>query len=183
MNDEEEKLYHEKQKLQLCGLHSLNNLFQKKVFDKQMLDSIVHEYDRSRFWNEYSTLFTGNYDLTIMLDALKRHGYTLRAIDMEESFAAFNFNDYFGLLLNIPLERSYFDRLPIIRSLTKPSRHWLAIKSVDGERYFNLDSRLSKPKLIGSQDDLRAYLNILNRTQTYIYIVLEQSVAEKFEFK
>src|SRR5689334_1930276 len=103
MDNEKAKLYHEKQKLQLCALHSLNSLFQENVFTKKSLDSIVHQYDKSWVWNEYSSLFTGNYDLRVILDALQHHGYELRAIDINESFDTFDFKDYFGLLLNIPL--------------------------------------------------------------------------------
>ena len=182
INDKEE-FYHEKQKLQLCALHSLNNLFQKKIFTKRTLDSIVYEYDKSWCWNEYSTLFTGNYDLTIILDALKSQGYTLRAIDVNESLDKFNFKDCLGLLLNIPIERPFFDRLPVIRSFTKPGRHWLTIKSTDGEQFFNFDSKFSKPRLIGNQNDLIQYLNTLDRAQTYMYIVIEESMMEKFEQK
>jgi josephin len=174
-------LYHEKQKLQLCALHSLNNLFQNNHFDKHALDAIVHEFDKSWCWNEYSSLFTGNYDLTIILEALKRKGYTLRAIDINEAFERFDFKDCFGLLLNITIERPYFDRLPLVRKFTKPSRHWLAIKSIDGEQFYDLDSKLSKPKLIGNQTNLIAYLNALDRAQSYMYIVIEESMAEKFE--
>ena len=183
MNDGKPDLYHERQKLQLCALHSLNNLFQKPHFNKQKLDAIVSNYDKSWCWNEYSSLFTGNYDLTIILDALKNEKYTLRAIDVNESFDSFNYKDCFGLLLNIPIERPYLNRLPLIRSLTKPGRHWLTIKSLDGEQYFNLDSKLSKPELIGNQTDLIQYLSTLNRIQTYIYIVIEENMMEKFEQK
>ena len=182
-NNEKNKLYHERQKLQLCALHSLNNLFQKNVFTKQMLDSIVYEYDKSWCWNEYSSFFTGNYDLTILLDALKSKGYTLRAIDINESFDIFNYKDAFGLLLNVPLERPFFDRLPVIRTFTKPGRHWLTIKSVDEEQYFDFDSKFSQPKLIGNQNDLVEYLNKLDRPQSYVYIVIHESMIDRFEQK
>ncbi|UJR15711.1 hypothetical protein I4U23_002646 [Adineta vaga] len=183
MSTEKPTFYHERQKLQLCALHSLNNLFQKHHFNKQTLDSIVHEYDQSWCWNEYSTLFTGNYDLTIILDALKREGYTLRAIDINESFDTFDFKDSFGLLLNITLDRAFFDRLPLVRSWTKPARHWLTIKSLDGENFYNLDSKLSRPQLLGNQTDLKAYLNTLDRSQTYIYIVIKETMADNFAQK
>jgi len=183
MNDETSKLYHERQKLQLCALHSLNSLFQKSLFTKKQLDSIVHEYDKSWYRNEYSTLFTGNYDLRIILDALESQGYTLRAIDINESFNTINFKDSFGLLLNIPLERPFFDRLPLVRSLTKPGRHWLTIKSIDGEKYFNLDSKLSQPQLIGNETELIKYLNTLDRPESYMYLVVKEPITEKSEQK
>lgn len=39
------KLYHEKQEKQLCLLHTLNNLFQRKEFTKSDLDEICTKYD------------------------------------------------------------------------------------------------------------------------------------------
>ncbi|CAF0795709.1 unnamed protein product [Rotaria sp. Silwood1] len=181
MNHEEMKLYHEKQKLQLCALHALNSLFQRKIFNKDMLDSIVHGYDKSLFWNEYSTFYTGNYDLRIIVDALKLQGYTIRIIASTESFNTINFKDCFGLLLNITVERPFFDRLPIVRSLTKPGRHWLTIKSIDGEQYYNFDSKLSRPKLIGNQNNLIDYLNTFDRAQTHIFLVIEEASVDEFE--
>lgn len=181
MTDEEKKLYHERQRLQLCGLHALNSLFQKRVFTKQALDSIVHQYDKSVFFNEYSSFVTGNYDLRIMIEALNSQGYILRAIDPSESLDTFSYKDCFGLLLNITVGRPIIDHIPILCSLGKPGRHWLSIKSLDGEQYYNFDSKLSHPKLIGDQNDLIEYLSSFDRAQTYIYIVLDEKFAEKFE--
>lgn len=39
----EPTIYHERQSKQLCLLHSLNNLFQAKAFDKQDLDRICEK--------------------------------------------------------------------------------------------------------------------------------------------
>ncbi|CAF0868355.1 unnamed protein product [Adineta ricciae] len=99
---------------------------------------------------------------------------------MNESIDAFDFKDCFGLLLNITLDRPFLDRLPLVSSWTKPGRHWLAIKSVDGEHYYNLDSKLSQPRLIGGQTDLKDYLNKLDRAQTYMYMVIDETMTEKF---
>jgi josephin len=181
MSNEKPKLYHERQKLQLCALHALNSLFQENIFSKKMLDDIVSEYDKSWCCNEYSTLFTGNYDLTILLQALERKNYKLRAIDVNEPIDKFDFKECFGLLLNIPLERPFFDRLPVIRKFTKPGRHWLTIKSLDQEKYYNFDSKLSHPELIGDQTKLINWLNELNRADTYMYIVVEEGKLAAFE--
>ncbi|CAF1209892.1 unnamed protein product [Rotaria magnacalcarata] len=181
MSNEKVKLYHEKQRLQLCGLHSLNSLFQKKVFSKETLDSFVNKHDKSRFWNEYSTFLTGNYDLRILMDALESKGYVLRAIDSSECFEAFSYKNCLGLLLNIAVERPFISSIPIVCSFVKSGRHWLTIKSVDEEKYYNFDSKFSRPELIGYESDLIAYLNKLDRVQTYIYIVIEESIAAKFE--
>lgn len=183
MTDENQKLYHERQRLQLCALHSLNSLFQRQLFTKKSLDDIVAEFDKSWCWNEYSTFITGNYDLTIILEALKRQDYTLRAIDPSEPLEIFPFEDCFGLLLNIPLKTSYFDRLPVIRSFSKPGRHWLSITRANGERYFNFDSKNAKPELIGDGTALIAFLKKYPLAQTYIYLVIHQDQLENFETK
>ena len=181
MSDEKPKLYHEKQRLQLCALHSLNSLFQKNLFNKKNLDTIVSKYDTSWCWNEYSSFYTGNYDLTILLDALEQHDYTLRAIDNKESFEQFDFSDCLGLLLNIPLKDHFLSRLPFIRLLNKPGRHWLTIKYIqDEEKYYDFDSKFSLPKLIGNQTQLIEYLKIYPRSETYMYIVIHKSKIEKY---
>ena len=181
MSDDQPKLYHERQRLQLCALHALNSLFQKPLFTKKILDEIVYGYDKSWCWNEYSTFVTGNYDLTILLDALKREGYTLRAIDINEPLETVEYKDCFGLLLNIALPTSSFDRLPVIRSFTKPGRHWLTIKSVDHEFYYDFDSKHAQPVFIGNQTALIEHLKKFDRTQTYMYIVIEGTKLEQFE--
>ena len=177
------KLYHERQRLQLCALHSLNSLFQEARFTKKSLDEIVAGLDKSWCWNEYSTLITGNYDLRIILEALERYGYVVRAVDPSESLDIFPFEDCFGLLLNIPLKTSYFDRLPIIRSFSKPGRHWLTIKSIDGQVFYDFDSKHSKPQFIGNRPALIEYLRNYPLAQSYIYLVLPSSRAEEFDQK
>lgn len=183
MTESSPKLYHERQRLQLCALHSLNSLFQEKLFTKKSLDDIVAKFDKSWCWNEYSTFLTGNYDLTIILEALKEHGYTLRAIDPTDDLESFPFDDCYGLLLNIPLKGSYFDRLPVIRSFSKPGRHWLSIKRIGEKRYFNFDSKNTKPELIGDVTALITFLTEYPRDQTYIYLVIHQDRTEEFESK
>lgn len=183
MTDKKPELYHERQRLQLCALHSLNSLFQKQIFTKKTLDDIVERFDKSWCWNEYSSFITGNYDLRIILEALKQYGYVVRAIDPEESLNIFPFQDCFGLLLNIPLKTSYFDRLPVIRSFSKPGRHWFTIKSIDGQMYYNFDSKNSKPELIGDQTALIELLKTYPCAQTYIYIILSENQLGKFEEK
>ena len=92
MSTEKPTFYHERQKLQLCALHSLNNLFQKHHFNKQTLDSIVHEYDQSWCWNEYSKLVIaelerlndGITNLNVEIQDLKRE---IAELKVKEDFA------------------------------------------------------------------------------------------------
>lgn len=42
-NTKIKNIYHEKQRKELCALHSLNNLFQDNFYTKSMLDQICIE--------------------------------------------------------------------------------------------------------------------------------------------
>ncbi len=40
---QQDTIYHERQSRQFCGLHCINNMFQRKVYTKQEMDSIADE--------------------------------------------------------------------------------------------------------------------------------------------
>lgn len=181
IRSKQNQFYHETQRLQLCALHSINNLFQEKRFSKSDLDEIVDTFDKSWCWNEYSSLYTGNYDLRIILEAFKKEGYSLRAIDSTESFETFPFNQSFGLLLNKALDQSFLERVPFLNRFSKPARHWFAIKCLNDGNFYDLDSKLKKPQLIGDRQQLIDYLTKFDRTQTYFYIVYDTQNALLFE--
>lgn len=70
-------IYHERQLMQLCALHVVNNLFQKKeTFTKQDLDAICKELaPDSRFFNPHkSALGLGCYDVNVIICALAKKG-------------------------------------------------------------------------------------------------------------
>lgn len=59
-----------------------------------------------------------------------------------------------GFILNIPTEYKLgFLHLPIKR------KHWICIKQII-DSYYNLDSKLDSPELIGSDEDLLNYLKL-----------------------
>jgi josephin len=43
-NQQIRQIYHEKQRKQLCLLHTLNNLFQRREFEQQELDAICEKF-------------------------------------------------------------------------------------------------------------------------------------------
>ncbi len=140
-----------------CGLHSLNNLFQTpKLFTHNNLETIVRKYDKRTFFNDYRTLWLGNYDLRILIEAINQYGYNVRQIDIYqgESLDQLPWNSLFGLLINLN------------------GAHWFTIKNLN-EIYYNLDSTLRKPKQIGDKNDLIHYLNrLIHRTRTvYLFVV------------
>jgi len=142
-----------------CGLHSLNNLFQSpKLFTAHYLETIVRKYDKRKFFNDYRTLWLGNYDLRILIEAINQFGYNVRQIDIYHgaSLDRLPWDLLFGLLINLN------------------GTHWFTIKNLNGI-YYNLDSTLRKPKQIGDKNDLISYLDrLIRRTQTvYLFIVTE----------
>jgi josephin len=142
-----------------CGLHSLNNLFQSpKLFTSHYLETIVRKYDKRKFFNDYRTLWLGNYDLRILIEAINQFGYNVRQIDIYHgaSLDQLPWDLLFGLLINLN------------------GTHWFTIKNLNGI-YYNLDSTLRKPKQIGDKNDLISYLDrLIRRTQTvYLFIVTE----------
>lgn len=143
-----------------CGLHSLNNLFQTpKLFTRDHLEIFVKEYDKRTFFNDYRTLFFGDYDLRILIRAIDRLGFDTKQIDLYNGSSLHDlpWDDYFGLLINLN------------------GKHWLTIKNLQGI-YYNLDSTLRKPMSIGTRDDLIAYLiQLIRRTSmVYLFIVTQQ---------
>ncbi|CAF0963778.1 unnamed protein product [Rotaria sp. Silwood1] len=162
-------LYHEKQRLMRCGLHSLNNLFQiPKLFTPHYLESIVREYDKRKFFNDYRTLWLGNYDLRILIEAINRCGFDVRQISIYhgESICDLPWDSYFGLLINLN------------------GAHWFTIKNHNGI-YYNLDSTLRKPIQIGQKERLIQYLiDIIHNTRTvYLFVVSQQINEKRYHFK
>ena len=143
-----------------CGLHSLNNLFQiPKLFTSHYLESIVKEFDTRTFFNDYRALWVGNYDLRILIEAIRRFGFDVRQINIYggERLADLPWDSYFGLLVNLN------------------GQHWFTIKNLRGI-YHNLDSTLRKPLEIGQKQHLIDYLIrlIQNTSRVYLFVVTQQ---------
>jgi josephin len=74
MSDE---MYHERQSLQLCALHVVNSLWQRREFLKSELDEICLELapESYSWWNPHrAPLGLGNYDVNVIMAALQRRG-------------------------------------------------------------------------------------------------------------
>ncbi|CAI2173692.1 13390_t:CDS:10 [Funneliformis geosporum] len=149
-------VYHERQSLWFCGQHTLNNLFQDKVFTKEQLDNIALKLAestslegstrRTRYINPHKSVFkVGNYDINVLEVALKEKGLEVQWFDIRKDIrTVIQFTDktLFGLILNVPTIRYYLWR----------SYHWIAIKPFfkqDDEKsveVYNLDSKLTIPE-------------------------------------
>ena len=83
-----------------------------------------------------------------------------------------------GFIMNIPSEMKVgFVRLPIRR------KHWICIRQVNS-KYYNLDSKLDFPQLIGSESDVIDYLKEeINCDDKELFLVVEKHVADRSSWK
>ena len=71
------EIYHERQRLMLCAVHSLNNLFQdRNAYSKEDLDGISYQLSPDSFVNPHKNMLgLGNYDVNVMMVALQQKNY------------------------------------------------------------------------------------------------------------
>lgn len=161
-------LYHERQRLQLCLLHALNNLFQgHRAFSKPELDRIADDLvpldtTTTPSWlrtpwslvhKPHRTAVTGNYDANVLMAALKTRGADAQWYDCRKGGAGLDLDDdggVVGVMLNVKQTK--------VAGLWR-TRHWLALRSVGGW-WYNLDSDLPAPVPLGpgSSEEVQGFL-------------------------
>lgn len=93
------KMYHERQRRQLCALHSLNNLLQDSTaYSQKDLDKIAIDLSpESYLMNPHkSALGLGNYDVNVIMRALQQKNLETIWFD-KRRFVLFSFSCIFGL--------------------------------------------------------------------------------------
>uniref|UniRef100_A0A1B6LRM8 Josephin-2 n=1 Tax=Graphocephala atropunctata TaxID=36148 RepID=A0A1B6LRM8_9HEMI len=177
MNKTYDGVYHEKQVKELCALHALNNLFQKKqAFTKQELDEICQSLSPDVWINPHRSLLgLGNYDVNVIMTALQRRGCEAIWFDKRKDPSCLQLDRISGFILNVPSDyRLGFVLLPLRR------KHWVAIRQVAGT-YYNLDSKLEDPVLIGLDEELVTYLRRqLENKEKELFIVVSSENSEKW---
>ncbi|XP_051142158.1 josephin-like protein isoform X2 [Andrographis paniculata] len=139
MDNEEKSVYHERQKLQFCLLHTLNNLFQEnEAFTRANLNAIAGKLDledpNKTAWTPLSVVFkphhntlTGNYDINVLISALEERGKRVVWHDRRCRASSIDLDGpedkLFGIVLNVQVRR--------YAGLWK-SRHWIALRRVEG---------------------------------------------------
>ncbi len=133
---------------------------QKRVYSQKIFTWVVREFDKRHVNNDYGSLFIGDYDLSILIEAINRCGYQVRQVNFYNGELLENlpWDSYFGLLINLN------------------GAHWFTIKNLNGI-YYNLDSTFSKPSQIGQKKDLINYLiRLIHKFRNvYIFTVLQQT--------
>ncbi|XP_065340676.1 josephin-like protein [Cloeon dipterum] len=175
MNKQEFSIYHERQCKELCALHALNNIFQQQdAFKQADLDAICNSLAPKAWVNPHkSFLGLGNYDINVLSTALQTVGYEAVWFDKRKDPSCLNMSNVFGLILNIANETKIG---PI--SLPLNRRHWFAIKEINGD-FYNLDSKLDTPLIIGKEAELVIYLKEqLNEADKLLFVIVRKEVGE-----
>ncbi|XP_060235975.1 josephin-2 isoform X2 [Meriones unguiculatus] len=140
-------VYHERQRLELCAVHALNNVLQKQHFSQEAADEICKRLaPDSRLNPHRSLLGTGNYDVNVIMAALQGLGLAAVWWDRRRPLSQLALPQVLGLILNLPSPVSLG-----LLSLPLRRRHWVALRQVDGI-YYNLDSKLRAPEALGGED-------------------------------
>ena len=89
------------------------------------------------------------------------------------SLDTLQFSNIFGFILNRPVQGLKLSRflMPWRKSL-----HWLALRQIDGI-YYNLDSDLQSPLIVGNDDDMKSYMQTqLENDDRHLLIVVTSQV-------
>ncbi|CAM9707812.1 unnamed protein product, partial [Heterosigma akashiwo] len=162
-------MYHEKQRLQHCGVHAVNNLLQEKAFSKQDFDSISRSLAPSAWINPHrSYLGTGNYDVNVLMMALQSKDLSSRWHDQRRKVTDINLHLCSGLLVNVEERGRIFN-----------SHHWYTIRKI-GQSYFDLDSKLQEPCCLGTQEEALRHLQQKQQQQmTQIIMVMANATIQE----
>ncbi|XP_074423631.1 josephin-2 [Larus michahellis] len=167
-------LYHERQRLELCALHALNNVLQRPCFTRQAADDICKRLAPDARLNPHRSLLgTGNYDVNVIMAALQGLGLAAVWWDKRRALERLALGEILGFILNVPSNISLgFVALPLRR------QHWLAVRQHRGT-YYNLDSKLPSPVPIGGEEELRAFLrDFLAQGLCEVFLVVPRAVEE-----
>ncbi|XP_032939908.1 josephin-2 [Catharus ustulatus] len=167
-------VYHERQRLELCALHALNNLLQQPWLSKAEADGICRRLSpHSRPNPHRSPLGTGNYDVNVVMAALRTRGLAALWWDRRRPLERLALPQVLGLLLNVP-SRVTLGTLAL--PLWRP--HWLGVRQI-GDKFWNLDSKLVSPEVIGDESQLRQFLRSqLSLSHSQLFLVVPQEVEE-----
>ncbi|XP_077295850.1 josephin domain containing [Arctopsyche grandis] len=173
-------IYHERQVRELCALHALNNLFQARgSYTKSELDNICNNLSPNVWINPHrSILGLGNYDINVIMAALQKKGREAVWFDKRKDPGCLDLTNICGFILNVPSEYKLgFVMLPLRR------RHWITLRQIHGN-FYNLDSKLDSPVLIGRGSDLISYLKEqLHCKDKELFIVVSKEVEEKHSWQ
>ena len=125
------------------------------VSEKLMLDEPKREgwTPLSLIFKPHHNVFTGNYDVNVLISALEEKGKSVVWHDHRNGASSINLDaasdSLMGIVLNVSVRRFV--------GLWK-SRHWVTLRRIDGV-WYNLDSDLAAPEPFKDTDDVRKFLD------------------------
>lgn len=169
------KIYHEKQSKELCAIHALNNIFQKRTFTQSIMDEICSNLAPSKWINPHrSVLGLGNYDINVIMTAVQVQTdcEVIWFDKRKDPNSTIEMDKVVGFLLNIP---STYDVGGLFTVPLLNRRHWIALKKVE-EIFYNLDSKLKKPEAIGGHEDVIKFIqNQLQNKDNELFLIVKRS--------
>jgi josephin len=170
-------IYHERQRLALCAVHSVNNLLQKKKFVQKDFDQVCESLSPSFWRNPHrSCLRLGDFDVNVVSFLLDQEGVKVNWHDRRNQLKVTDIENLRGVLWNVP-STSIWGRL-------FGGRHWIALlchkvaaddnnnysqPSQEEQQWINLDSALTHPENVGTHKDCVDLL--LRKEDSHILLV------------
>ncbi|XP_077238741.1 JOSEPHIN-like protein [Tasmannia lanceolata] len=175
------QIYHEKQRLQFCLMHALNNLFQEKdSFTRADLDAVANKLilldPNKEKWTPLSVIFkphhntlTGNYDINVLIAALEGKGKRVIWHDRRNGASSIDLDSseerLMGIVLNVPARN--------FGGLWR-SRHWVTVRKIDGI-WYNLDSDLIEAKAFNHGQEVREFFdNVISQGGELLIVFHDQ---------
>lgn len=181
MGDEKKKIYHERQRLQFCLLHSLNNLFQEKdAFTRTDLNDIAEKLvldDPTKatwtplpvVFKPHHNAFTGNYDINVLIAAVEGKGKRVVWHDRRNGASSIDLDgsegNLMGIVLNVPVTK--------YGGLWR-SRHWVTLRRIEGV-WYNLDSDFGAPYSFKDTEEIKEFLDGVVNGGAEVLLVMNDS--------
>ena len=90
-NKKQDEIYHERQRLQMCAIHAINNLFQgSEVLQRKEMNEICKNLSPNSLMNPHkSALGVGNYDINAIMAVMSMRGYEVVWFDKRRQVEKF----------------------------------------------------------------------------------------------
>ena len=104
-NGHEVDIYHERQRLQMCAIHAVNNLFQgTQIVNKEEMNEVCKELSPTSWLNPHmSALGVGNYDINAIMAVLSKRGYDIIWFD-KRRYEESSLSNIYWNLANLKIE-------------------------------------------------------------------------------
>ena len=144
------------------------------------MDNLCYSLSPSTWLNPHkSMLGLGNYDVNVLTAALNsRECDTVWFDKRKDPRTVVDLDKLVGCIFNVPNDwKIGWVSLPLNR------RHWIALKDIGGV-WYNLDSKMKEPEVIGSKKDCYEFLGKhLKDKDKELFLVVTKEVQESESWK